>query len=147
MMRTRTVSLVITLKFFHYLALFLAGGLGVANGMLASAHAKAATPPAPPVQQTMMRLARLGLVALLLIWVTGLGLYHALYQDMPLSLAFGAKLLGASLLLGTVCMVNIHLSQSRKANRPPNQTFIRRLTMISRGALILVLFCIAIVTT
>ena len=52
------MSWVIILKFFHYLSLFLAGGLGVANGLLAREHAKAATPPAPPVQATMMKLAR-----------------------------------------------------------------------------------------
>ena len=29
------MSLIIVLKFFHYIALFLAGGLGVANSLLA----------------------------------------------------------------------------------------------------------------
>ena len=45
------MTLIVGLKFFHYLALFLAGGLGVANSILVKAHIKAGTPPALPVQQ------------------------------------------------------------------------------------------------
>ena len=54
------MSIIVGLKFLHYLGLFLAGGLGVANGLLAKAHQMAGEPPAPPVQETMMNLARLG---------------------------------------------------------------------------------------
>ena len=65
---------VIFLKFLHYVSLFLAGGLGVANAMLFKNHQKAEIPPAPPVQKTMMTLARLGLAAIVLLWVTGIPL-------------------------------------------------------------------------
>ena len=74
------MSIIVGLKFLHYLALFLAGGLGVANGLLAKAHQMAGAPPAPPVQQTMMKLARLGLVAIILLWVTGIGLSYLIYS-------------------------------------------------------------------
>ena len=37
------MTLIIILKFFHYLSLFLAGGLGVANAMLFKNHQKAGT--------------------------------------------------------------------------------------------------------
>ena len=119
------MSWVILLKFFHYISLFLAGGLGVANGLLAREHAKAATPPAPPVQATMMKLARLGLFALILIWLTGLGLYHALYQNVDLGWAFTMKLIGASLLLGAVAFLNIHLTQSARKGTPPHPTVMK----------------------
>ena len=66
------MSLIVVLKFFHYLSLFLAGGLGVANALLVKAHQKAEMPPTPPVQHTMLILARLALVALLLLWTTGI---------------------------------------------------------------------------
>ncbi|NBT43305.1 MAG: hypothetical protein EBT20_23115, partial [Alphaproteobacteria bacterium] len=62
---------VVALKFLHYLSLFLAGGLGVANAILFKNHQKAEMPPSPPVQKTMMTLARLGLVAIIILWVTG----------------------------------------------------------------------------
>ena len=84
---------VIGLKFFHYLSLFLAGGLGVANAMLVKAHQKAEMPPAPPVQKTMMKLARLGLLALVILWLTGIGLTKQIYGSFDLGLAFHLKLL------------------------------------------------------
>ena len=141
------MSWIILLKFFHYISLFLAGGLGVANGLLAREHAKAATPPAPPVQATMMKLARLGLFALILIWLTGIGLYHALYQNVDLGWAFTMKLIGASLLLGAVAFLNIHLTQSARKGTPPHPTVMKVTPMIARGSLVLVLAGIAIVTS
>ncbi|MGC6530266.1 MAG: hypothetical protein ACON4G_04520 [Candidatus Puniceispirillaceae bacterium] len=141
------MSWVVILKFFHYLSLFLAGGLGVANGLLAREHVKAATPPAPPVPATMMKLARLGLVSLILIWLTGLGLYQALYQGVDLGWAFSMKLIGATLLLGAVAFLNIHLTQSARAGKPPHPTVMKVTPMVSRGSLILVLAGIAIVTS
>lgn len=141
------MSWIITLKFFHYIALFLAGGLGVANGMLASAHAKSGVQPAPPVRATMMRLARLGLASLILIWLTGIGLYHQLYQGMGMSWAFTMKIIAASILLAAVAFLNVHLSQSAKTDTAPNAKIMKIIPMISRGALVFVLLGIAIATS
>lgn len=141
------MSWLIALKFFHYLSLFLAGGAGVANGMLAAAHARAGTPPAAPVQMVVRRLARLGLIALILIWITGLGLYHALYQSLDLEWAFVMKLIGASLLLGASIYMNLLLSRAAKTGTPPNPKLAKAMQSISRGALVLVLLGIAIVTS
>ena len=141
------MSWIVGLKFFHYLSLFLAGGLGVANGMLASAHAKAQMPPAPPVQATMMKLARLGLAAIILIWLTGIGLYQALYAGQDLSWAFSMKLIGATVLLGAVAFINIHLTSSAKKGTPPNPTVMKVTPMFARASLVLILLGIAIVTT
>ena len=47
------MTYIVFLKFFHFIAIFLAGGLGVANGMLTSAHQKAGTPPTEIVKNTM----------------------------------------------------------------------------------------------
>ena len=104
------MSSVIALKFFHYLALFLAGGLGVANAMLFKNHQKAKLPPAPPVQKTMMSLARLGFVSILLLWATGIPLTYKIYGTFALGWAFHIKLLGATALLSVVAFLNIHLT-------------------------------------
>lgn len=141
------MSLIIGLKFIHYLALFLAGGLGVANGLLAKAHQAAGQPPAPPVQATMMTLARLGLIAIILLWVTGIGLGYLIYGGLSMGWAFHMKLLGATLLLGAIAFLNYHLSTRRKASLPPDQTVMKLVPMVSRGALVLVLLGIAITTT
>ena len=141
------MSLVVTYKFFHYLALFLAGGLGVANGLLAKNHQKADMPPAPPVQKTMMTLARLGLLAIVILWITGLALTYEIYGSFSLGWAFHMKLLGASLLLLAISFLNFHLSQSAKNATAPNPTVLKLIPMIARGSLALVLIGIALVTS
>ena len=141
------MSIIVGLKFLHYLALFLAGGLGVANGLLAKAHQMAGEPPAPPVQQTMMKLARLGLVAIILLWLTGIGLSHLIYSGFAVGWAFHMKLLGATILLGSISFLNFHLTSASKVGAPPNPSVMKVIPMISRGALVLVLLGIAITTT
>ena len=141
------MSTIIILKFIHYLGLFLAGGLGVANGLLTKAHQKAGQPPALPVQQTMMKLAHLGLVAVVLLWVTGFGLTHLVYDGFAMGWAFHMKLLGATILLGTISFLNIHLISRSKAELPPDQSVMKIIPIVSRGALALVLLGIAITTT
>ena len=73
------MTLVIILKFFHYLALFLAGGLGIGAGIIQSAHKKAETPPAAPVQAALRTLAWLALVAIVILWISGIWLAYSLY--------------------------------------------------------------------
>jgi len=141
------MTIVIIMKFFHYISLFLAGGLGVANVMLFKNHQRAGMPPAPPVQKTMMALARLGLVAILVLWVTGLLLTHQLYGSFNLGLAFHFKMLGASILLGAVAFLNIHLTMRAKQNIPPHPTIMKLVPPITRGALLIVLVSVAVFTT
>lgn len=141
------MSIIIGFKFLHYLALFLSGGLGVANGLLARAHQIANQPAAIPVQQTMMKLARLGLVAIILLWVTGIGLSYSIYGGMVMGWAFHIKLLGATILLGAISFLNFHLSSRSKARLLPDPFIMKIIPVISRGALVLVLLGIAIATT
>lgn len=141
------MTLIVGLKFFHYLALFLAGGLGVANSVLMKAHMKAGTPPALPVQQSMMTLARLGLVAVILLWVTGIALTLSIYGSFALGWAFHLKLLGATALLGIISFLNIHLSKSVKQGVPPNPKVTAIVPKIARPSLALVLIGVAILTT
>lgn len=141
------MSLIVALKFFHYLSLFLAGGLGVANGLLAKAHQKAQMPPAPPVQKTMMTLARLGLVAVVILWVTGIILTTQIYGSFNLGWAFHLKLLGATTLLLVIAFLNFHLTMSAKKGTPPNPKIMTAIPYIARSSLAAILIGIAIVTT
>ena len=141
------MSLIIALKFFHYVSLFLAGGLGVANGLLAKAHMQAEMPPAPPVQKTMMTLARLGLVALIILWITGVLLTNLIYGSFNLGWGFHLKLLGASVLLLVVAFLNFLLADSAKKGTPPNPKIMNVVPYIARSSLVAVLIGIAVVTT
>ena len=57
----------------------MAGGLGVANGMLTFEHQKAGMSPTEIVENTVLRLAHLGLVAILIFWIKGIALTAKLY--------------------------------------------------------------------
>lgn len=141
------MTLVALLKFFHYLGLFLAGGAGVANGVLAANHMKAGLPPAAPVQKTMVTLIRLGLAALVILWLTGFALAYQIYGGMNLGWAFHIKLLGATGLLGILIVLNVHLAGAAKKDTPPNARLMQLAPMIARGSLVLVLGGIAITTS
>jgi len=141
------MSVIIVLKFVHYLALFLAGGLGVAGGFIQSAHRREGVPPAPPVQKAMRAMAWLSLGAIILLWVTGIGLGHMIYGTLALGWAFSMKLAGASILLVAIAMVNMTLSAASRTGQPPSALVMTYAPMASRGALVLVFAGIAITTT
>jgi uncharacterized membrane protein len=141
------VTTIIVLKVLHYVSLFLAGGLGVANVMLFKSHQKAGLLPALPVQKTMMTLARLGLIAIAALWITGIPLTHKVYGSFDLGWPFHLKLLGATSLLGSVAFLNLHLTKQSKDGNPPNPKIMRIVTPIARASLVLVLLGVAVLTT
>ena len=141
------MSVIVTLKFLHYLGLFFAGGLGIAGGVIQSAHKRAAMPPAPPVQRAMRILAILSLVAVILLWVTGIGLSYLVYGWAGYGWAFQMKLVGASILLLVIGGMNWHLFRAARAGVPPDAQLMKWVPSVSRGALVLVLAGIAITTT
>jgi uncharacterized membrane protein SirB2 len=141
------LTTVIFLKFFHYISLFLAGGLGVANVMLFKNHQKAETQPAPPVQKTMMTLARLGLASVVILWATGIPLTYKVYGSFGLGWPFHLKLFGATLLLAAVAFLNLHLTRQVKAGNPPSLKVMKIVPPIARTSLVLVLIGIAVLTT
>ena len=147
MVQETRMTVIVGLKFFHYLALFLAGGLGVANGLLASAHKKAETPPAPPVLHVMKLLAHLGLAAIAILWLTGFGLTYHIYGGFNLGWAFHMKMLGATILLGAISFLNLHLYARTKKGMPTDPKVVKIVPMVARGSLVIVLLGIAIVTT
>ena len=141
------MATIIALKVLHYVSLFLAGGLGVANVMLFKSHQKAGLLPALPVQKTMMTLARLGLIAIAALWITGIPLTHKVYGSFDLGWPFHLKLLGATSLLGSVAFLNLHLTKQSRNGNPPNPKIMRIVTPIARASLVLVLLGVAVLTT
>ena len=103
--------------------------------------------PAPPVQKAMRAMAWLSLGAIILLWVTGIGLGHMIYGTLALGWAFSMKLAGASILLVAIAMVNMTLSAASRTGQPPSALVMTYAPMASRGALVLVLAGIAITTT
>ena len=141
------LTTIILLKVLHYLSLFLAGGLGVANVMLFKNHQKAGMPPAPPVQKTMMTLSRLGLIAIVILWLTGIPLTYKVYGSFDLGWPFHLKLLGATSLLGAVAFLNLHLTKQSRDGNPPNPKVMKIVPSIARASLVVVLVGVAVLTT
>ena len=141
------MTTVIVLKVLHYVSLFLAGGLGVANVILFKNHQKAGMPPAPPVQKTMMTLARLGLIAIVILWLTGIPLTYKVYGSFDLGWPFHLKLLGATSLISVVAFLNLHLAKQSRQGSPPNPKVMKIVPPIARASLVIVLVGVAILTT
>ena len=141
------LTTIILLKVLHYVSLFLAGGLGVANVMLFKNHQKAGMPPAPPVQKTMMTLSRLGLIAIVILWLTGILLTYKIYGSFYLGWPFHLKLLGATSLLGAVAFLNLHLTKQSRDGNPPDPKVMKIVPPIARVSLVVVLVGVAVLTT
>ena len=141
------MTTVVFLKFFHYVSLFLAGGLGVANALLFKNHQKAEVPPAPPVQKTMMTLARLGLFSLVILWATGIPLTVTVYGSFDLGWPFHLKMCGATILLAAVAFLNFHLTTQARAGCPPSPRVMKMIPPVARTSLVLVLIGVAVLTT
>ena len=104
-------------------------------------------PPAPPVQKTMMTLARLGLIAIVILWLTGIPLTYRVYGSFDLGWPFHLKLLGATSLIGVVAFLNLHLTKQSRQGSPPNPKVMKIVPPIARASLIIVLVGVAILTT
>lgn len=141
------MTTIVFLKFFHYVSIFLAGGLGVANAMLFKNHQKAGMTPAPPVQHTMITLARLGLISIVVLWLSGLPMTILLYGSFDLGWPFYLKIFGATTLLAVVAFLNIHLIKQARTGNPPNPKLMKVVPPISRTSLVLVFIGIAVLTT
>ena len=95
----------------------------------------------------MIKLARLGWIAIILLWVSGIGLGYLIYGGLAMGWAFHMKLLGATILLGSISFLNVHLTSTSKVGAPPNPSVMKIIPMISRGAMFLVLLGIALTKT
>ena len=141
------MTIVVVLKVLHYVSLFLAGGLGVANVMLLKNHQKAQIPLAPPVQKTMITLARLGLLSIVTLWLTGIPLTYKVYGSFDLGWPFHLKLLGATSLISAVAFLNLHLTKQSRDGNPPNPKVMTIVPPITRASLVIVLLGVAVLTT
>jgi uncharacterized membrane protein len=106
-------------KFLHIFALML--GSGAAFGNFAVARQIRLSAGAPPKELLALRplMARTALVAIVLLWLTGLWLYTDAYMGVPLGWAFHAKLGVAALLLVAIVAINIVARRAAAGTPPP----------------------------
>ena len=135
---------IVLLKTFHYLAILFAGGVLVGSGLIQSVYAKANQVPDINASKVLKILGYLGLISIIILWITGIFLSNVLYGGFSINTAFTIKIIAAAFLLIISFIVNIHVYNASKNNQPPNKSIMKFSTMSARGLIIIVLFGAAI---
>ena len=138
------MTLIITLKFIHYLAIVFSGGVLVGGGVIQSVYAKTNQIPDLNTAKILKLLGYIGLISLIVLWISGIVLSINLYGGFIINSAFTIKIIAAGILLGLSAFVNFHVFNSSKNNLPPNKTIMKIATMSGRVLLIIVLISAAI---
>ena len=138
------MTLIITLKFIHYLAIVFSGGVLVGGGVIQSVYAKTNQIPDLNTAKILKLLGYIGLISLIVLWISGIVLSINLYGGFIINSAFTIKIIAAGILLGLSSFVNFHVFNSSKNNLPPNKTIMKIATMSGRVLLIIVLISAAI---
>ena len=131
--------MIIFLKTLHFVSLWVAGGVGVGGWVLQHVHKRNGQRPSLEVVQSLRLMGLLALVAILVLWITGYLLSGMIYGGLPTSVAFHAKLLGATLILLCSIGVNLETLRSMRAGSPPRATLMMILAWIVRISLLVVL--------
>ena len=134
----------ILLKTFHYLAILFAGGVLVGGGLIQAVFTRANQVPDINISKVLKILGYLGLGALIILWITGILLSNIIYGGFAINTAFTVKIIAAAFLLIISFVVNIHVYNASKNNKPPNKSIMKIATMSGRGLIIVVLVGAAI---
>ena len=134
----------IVLKTFHYLAILFAGGVLVGGGLIQAVFTRANQVPDINVSKVLKILGYFGLGALIILWITGIFLSNVIYGGFAINTAFTVKIIAAAFLLIISFLVNIHVYNSSKNNKPPNKSIMKIATISGRGLIIVVLVGAAI---
>ena len=134
----------IVLKTCHYLAILFAGGVLVGGGLIQAVFTRANQVPDINVSKVLKILGYLGLGALIILWITGILLSNVIYGGFAINSAFTVKIIAAAFLLIISFIVNIHVYNSSKKNKPPSKSIMKMATMSGRGLIIIVLVAAAI---
>ena len=134
----------ILLKLLHYLAILFAGGVLVGGGLIQAVFTRANQVPDVNVSKVLKILGYLGLASLIILWITGILLSNVIYGGFAINTAFTIKIIAAAFLLIISFIVNIHVYNSSKNQKPPNKYIMKMATMSGRGLILIVLVTAAI---
>lgn len=132
-----------TLKIVHFLALLLGGAASIAPGLMRKSLARTGHdgPPPPAIGMTMRVLGILGLVAIILLWLTGGAMMSMAHDWGAMALWFWIKLLAATAILGTSVYMNLAVSRAARGGPPPSPALVKTSTTVIRTALVLAIIC------
>ena len=116
------MTTIILLKFIHYLAIVFSGGVLVGSGVIQSVYTKTNQVHDLTTSKVLKLLGYIGLISLIVLWISGIILSIILYGGFDINSAFTIKLIAAGILLGLSAFVNLHVFNSSKNNFPQNKT-------------------------
>lgn len=126
-------------KFLHLFSLLLAGGGVIGTAVIQSIYKKEGKVPEPHLAKGFRILAFLSLLAIVIMWVTGIILTLVIYGSFSLGWTFHVKLLGATIILIVSLTINIHLKKSAQNQTPPDPNVMRYLASTGRLGFLLAL--------
>lgn len=127
--------MLILLKIIHMFCIFVGGAAGIGNGLLLTKTLKSGQPPAPVVAQVMGLIGKMGFVAIVLLWLSGLGMIALTDAWATLGWAFWVKLLGATLVLVAASIMTAMGVRAEKTGVPPDLKTIKAVSKLAHVGL------------
>ncbi len=120
---------ILILKFLHFLGLMLGGAAGF--GTMAVVGQIRRNPAAAGTLQGLRPLfGRFGVAGIVLLWVSGLGIWWLRYGFAPLGPAYWLKLATATALLALILFMLNATGKARREGTPP-PAWLQRLGMVT----------------
>jgi len=133
------------LKSLHLLALLLGGGASIGGAILMSQVAASGQPPTPVVQKTVAGFGQAGLLAILLLWLTGIPLGLMTGAFATGGMLFSVKLVFATLVLILVLVMTRLRLRAASNGTPPPGPLMTTLASATRYSTILAIILAVIV--
>ncbi len=126
-----------TLKIIHLLCILLGGAASLGGAVLLKRVMASGAPAPAMVGDAMGVLSRMGVGAIVVLWLTGVPLAILTGAFAGAGGAFHAKLLAATVVLGVVPLMLYLRTQVAQGKRPADPVLMQRLGTVARGALVL----------
>jgi len=125
------------LKSIHLICLLLGGAASIGNAVLLKRVVAAGGPPPAMVSDAMVALSKMGLGAIIILWLTGLPLAMMANAFDAFNWYFFAKLVAATLVLGILPYMAWYRQQVDGGKKPGNAALMRRLSGAARISTVL----------
>jgi hypothetical protein len=133
------------LKIIHILALMAGASSGITNGILASRIMRNPGPPPEMVVGLMKTMGKIGPIAMILLWLSGLGMVFVEFGTLEVSPLFYLKLAGATLALATVLVMARTAMQAEAAGTPPPLPKMKKLSHLVWAGVLTAIVCAVII--
>ena len=111
--------MIVTLKILHLLALAVAFGLTTANLLIFRYAASLNESERAPLGPLQRQLSAIGLLAIVLLWITGVALYLLIWLGAPVSVWFWVKMAFVVALTGLAITARKTASAAIAEGKPP----------------------------